>query len=282
METFTKFTNYSKPKIAVIMAVYKGDEVPKLTRAIESLEHQRIKDFDTFIWVDGPVSKEIKDYILESEEHRKGNIKRVKWGDSNLGLAAALNNLLEQTIADGYEYIARMDADDICTSDRFQLQLSFMERERSVDILGGWIEEFSDNSTKVVKYPETHEECKAYFIKRQPLAHVTIFARSSAYKKIQKYRTNTVRNEDYALLIDALKNKLIIHNLQNVLVFVDAPDDYYRRRQGVRYVISDLRLRIEAATLLNAWPKAGLYIIAQLVVRMAPSRIKAFMYKNFR
>jgi len=44
--------------------------------------------------------------------------------------------LLEIVLNKRYEYIARMDADDICVLDRFEKQLNFMIENINVDIRG--------------------------------------------------------------------------------------------------------------------------------------------------
>ena len=47
-------------KLAVLLAVYKNDNVIHLDEAIQSLLFQTINDFSIFILVDGPIPKPVK------------------------------------------------------------------------------------------------------------------------------------------------------------------------------------------------------------------------------
>ena len=133
-------------KFSVIMSIYKSD-VPELVRvAFDSLLQQTLLPSEIVIVGDGPVSTE-----LEKE------IERCKWKieegklpielnylpqEKNGGLGEAMRIAVE---AAKYDYLARMDSDDICLPDRFEKQMCCFEEDPELSVVGGMITEFDGN-----------------------------------------------------------------------------------------------------------------------------------------
>lgn len=97
---------------------------------------QTYKDFHIYIGVDGPVGDDIKLYFKLIDEQNKVSIV---WFRENRGLACVLNDLLDICFKEGYEYIARMDADDISVYSRFEKQIKYLEAHPEIDVVGGSI-----------------------------------------------------------------------------------------------------------------------------------------------
>ena len=57
------------------------------------------------------------------------------------------------------DYIQCVDTDDIALPNRFSRQLDFLNRNKEIDVVGTYIEEFGDGIkyTKTVKYPLEHK-----------------------------------------------------------------------------------------------------------------------------
>lgn len=108
-------------KISVLMSVYNETE-KEINEAIESILTQSVSDFELIIVNDNPQNIE---YIglLSKWEDKDDRIKIIH-NESNIGLAESMNKALK--LASG-EYIARMDADDISLSTRFEKELSILE-----------------------------------------------------------------------------------------------------------------------------------------------------------
>ncbi len=149
-------------KIAVIMSVYKNDTLTNVKKALESLYIQEI-DNDIYIQQDGELKESVASYLDEQKQNAK--IAYIGRRAKNRGLAYSLNELLGVVLQKGYKYIARMDADDICTPYRFKKQYDFMQRNEQVDVVGGCIEEFMEDRSykKIVCYPSTHGEMFNFF-----------------------------------------------------------------------------------------------------------------------
>ena len=141
-------------KIAVILPVYKNDKVPYIKLSFDSILNQTYKDTDLFIGVDGPVGKDLEECLKKYEQDERIT---VEWFKENRGLAIVLNDLLDICFKKGYEYIARMDADDISTPKRIEKQMAYLLQHPEIDVVGGAIEEIDENSEsrgKTIIYPE--------------------------------------------------------------------------------------------------------------------------------
>mgnify|MGYP005675219257 CR=1 FL=1 len=102
--------------VAVIMSVYKNDDLCYLKESVNSILGQSYL-CDFFIYVDGDIPSEMSDYLDSIHQHK--NVQLI-CNHINNGLAYALNELINLTKS--YEYIARMDSDDISYSDRISKQ----------------------------------------------------------------------------------------------------------------------------------------------------------------
>ena len=75
---------------------------------MESILSQTYKDFDYYIQFDGAIDASVEVYLRGLKDERI----KISARSENKGLAYSLNELLQIFMPKGYEYIARMDADD--------------------------------------------------------------------------------------------------------------------------------------------------------------------------
>lgn len=113
-----------KPDISVIMSVYNGETY--LAEAIESVVNQTFKNWELIIIND--CSTDSTAQILESFSAKDERIK-IHTNEVNLKLPKSLNKAI--SLCEG-EYIARMDADDICLPERLEKQFKFMEENTDI------------------------------------------------------------------------------------------------------------------------------------------------------
>ncbi len=118
----------SVPKISIVMAVHNG--MPYLEDCLASVLSQSFADFEFIIIDDG--SNDDSTAVLEALKARDHRVKLTR-NASNMGLTRSLNVGLEQ--AQG-EYIARIDADDLCHANRLEVQLEAMLGDPDLIILG--------------------------------------------------------------------------------------------------------------------------------------------------
>lgn len=266
--------------IAVIMSVYKNDNISYVKAALLSLYAQK-PNADIFVYEDGNIPTELSLYLEKEVEKKK--IQYLLKCTKNKGLAYSLNALLA-IVLDKYEYIMRMDADDICMAKRIELQYLFMEDNKHIDVVGSYIEEFNehDNYRKIVTYPLYNDEMFDFFKKRVPLAHVSAFFRKSFFEKAGSYPTTSPTNEDTLLWMNGFKNGCIFANIPEVLVKVRVSKSFFNRRGGFHKALSDLRDRILVIKTLGYNISSYFYAGALFCVNIAPIKIKQFLYKRLR
>src|SRR5690242_20082708 len=97
------------PTVSVIMAVFNAENF--LDAAVRSILEQSLADFEFIIIDDGSTDR--SNQILQDYARKDNRVRLIS--RPNKGLTASLNEALK--LARG-EFIARMDADDVATTDR--------------------------------------------------------------------------------------------------------------------------------------------------------------------
>ena len=266
--------------VAVLLPVYKNDNVCFLAKSVESIVLQTYKDFHIYIGVDGPIGEDIDEYFKLIDNQNKITIVRFK---ENRGLACVLNDLIAVAKKDGCGYYARMDADDVSQQDRFEKQVIFLESHPSVDVVGGAIEEIDDEGKrrgKHVKYPLTHEDCRKFFRYRDPLAHPAVMFRPTYFEKVPGgYRPKYRKNQDTMLWYDGFLNGCVFANLPDVVLNFRVIDDFYNRRNGWKRAKQMLRDRLMMNKVLGYDLSAYLFAFGMFCMTISPSWVKKKLYR---
>ena len=273
----------NQDRIAVIMSIYKNDIWAQVEESINSILLQTYKAVDIYIMCDGPVEQNIEKNLCSYECDNF----YVKRHETNLGLASSLNDLLDIVLKKNYNYIARMDADDISITDRFEKQVLFLKTHPEVDMVGGAICEINlrgEKRGKIVKYPCTPEECLHFFSKRNPVAHPTVMFRRSFFKKTGcLYPTDFIRNEDTRLWHEGYKHGCVIANISDVVLNFRVTDNMFKqRRNGKMFAKSQLKLRKVIANDLNFVIVAYVYAYITYFLMISPSWVLKLAYKYLR
>src|SRR5690606_27878747 len=146
---------------------------------------QILKPNEIVLVLDGEISDDL--YNVISNFEREAIVKLVIVPKvQNEGLALALNTGLEFCSGN---FIARMDADDISLPNRFLDQISFLLSHPEVDLVGGYMEEFNENSEKIFirKYPLEHSKIRKYIARASPLSHPTVIFRKRVFSTGVRY-----------------------------------------------------------------------------------------------
>jgi len=274
----------SENTIAIIQSVYKNDNAYYLKQAIDSILYQSYNNIMLYIGIDGPIGKDLNSVLSEYLNNAKIKILRYK---ENRGLASTLNDLLRELKTSDYQYIARMDADDISTPDRFEKQISFLEAHQNIDMIGGAINEIDEEGNdrgKVTKYPCNPDDCRKFFAKRNPVAHPTVMFRRSFFDKAGwRYPTDYVRNEDTRLWHEGYKHGCVIANIPDVVLNFRMTDSMFKnRRNGKAFAKSQLQLRKQIKKELGYGFMAYVYAYATYLLMISPVWVKKIAYRLFR
>ncbi len=116
----------------VLLSVYKNEKPEYLNDAIESILYQTTPPNEVVLVKDGELSNALN-AIIEHWFNAYSSIIKVVSLSSNVGLGSALNEGLKHC---SYDWVFRMDTDDICTPDRFNKQLSYIDLHPDIVLLG--------------------------------------------------------------------------------------------------------------------------------------------------
>lgn len=272
-------------KIAVILPVYKNDNNNYLNLAVESVVCQTFKDIHIYVGVDGPVGNDLADYL---KLLKKQSQISVVWFEENRGLACVLNDLLDICFKEGYEYIARMDADDISMTDRFEKQMAYLETHPEIDVVGGSINEIDEegkNRGKTIIYPAGPKDCRKFFSRRNPHAHPAVLFKKSFFEKLggKKYRPEYRQNQDTMLWYDGMMAGTQHANIPDVVLNFRMTDAMFKkRRNGWAFAKKQFKDRLMINKGLGYGWKADIYGFAMFCMLVSPVWLKKIAYKYFR
>ena len=203
-----------KPKISIVMSTYNESE-SELKEAIDSIINQTFKEYEFIIILDNPKNEEHKKIL---NEYSKVD-ERIKLyiNEKNIGLAATLNKGIKIAKSN---YIARMDADDICSLDRLMKQFEFMENNIKVDILSTNkvdINEKGEIINIASSLPTTNDKIKKILPITSIINHSGAFMRKDKILKLNGYRLFPA-SQDYDLWLRALTNKYVFSIIDEPLI----------------------------------------------------------------
>lgn len=272
-------------KIAVILPVYKNDKPKYLSLAVESILYQTYRDFHLYIGVDGPIGDDLNNSLEVLDRQNRVCIVRFP---ENRGLACVLNDLLDICFNEGYQYIVRMDADDISKTDRFEKQMKYLGAHPDIDVVGGAITEIDEEGKsrgKTIVYPETPEECREFFSKRNPHAHPAVLFRKSFFDKLngKKYRPEYRQNQDTMLWYDGMMAGTKHANIPDVVLnFRITNAMFKKRRNGWAFAKKQIKDRLMINKGLGYGWKADVYGFAMFCMLVSPVWVKKIAYRVLR
>lgn len=202
--------------ISVILPAYNAQNT--IGETIQSIITQTYRDWELIVINDGSTD-DTKGVVMSFNDER---IKYIE-NDENKKLIYTLNRGIE--LATG-EYIARMDADDICHPNRFEKQVEYMESHPDVIVCGTQISYFGSKSTNYQKlsFPTDDKHLKRMLSLSTCFAHPTVMIRKSALIESGcRYDHNYKNAEDYSLWID-LMNYGKFGNLPDYLLYYRVSD----------------------------------------------------------
>jgi len=139
--------------LSVLLPVYNA--APYLKETLESLLGQTRQADQIVIVNDGSTDHSLE--LLEKYQRTESRIQLIS--QENGGVSSARNLGLSACKGD---YVALMDADDICQPSRFDTQLNVMQEQR-LDLCGTWIKTFGSKERKI-KYPTSNAELRLNYL----------------------------------------------------------------------------------------------------------------------
>jgi glycosyltransferase involved in cell wall biosynthesis len=165
--------------LTVTLPVYNA--MPYLPAAVESVLSQSYSDFE-FLIVDDGSTDGSADYLHSLRDRRIKLTVR-----ENRGLGSTLNELFSNSRT---EYVARMDADDICEPHRLEKQMAFLRDHGDVVMLGTGIDfVVGDRIINGFRPLTEHSEIRQRLLQRRPgVNHPTLVVKRDAWAGVGGYR----------------------------------------------------------------------------------------------
>jgi len=175
--------------LSVIMPVFNGEKF--LATAIESILNQTYTNFEFIIVNDGSADsseKIIKGYASIDE-------RIILISRANRGLVFTLNEAINKSRG---VYLARMDADDISLPTRLQEQVTYLNENGNVDLVGCDYQHIDSRGVvkRLVRVPKTQDEILLTMFFTVPFAHPSVMGRKDTFLKVM-YEESPI--EDYLL-----------------------------------------------------------------------------------
>lgn len=196
------------------MSIYNESEL-ELRESIDSILQQSFRDFEFIIIVDN--TKNVAIVQLLEKYKDSDNRVNVIINNTNLGLAKSLNTGLENATG---RYIARMDADDISTPERLQIQFDYLEHHPDCAAVSANridINEKSEALGKETKFLLSDEQVKKIMPYGSVIIHSTVMIRKVVIDSLHGYR-NMRAAQDYDLWLRMISSGYTIHIMPEKLI----------------------------------------------------------------
>jgi glycosyltransferase involved in cell wall biosynthesis len=195
--------------ISVVMSVYNEEKY--VSTAIKSILNQTYSHFEFIIINDG--STDNSETIIKSFHDERIVYKKIE----RVNFAAALN--IGLNIAK-YDYVARMDADDISTPDRIEKQINFLIESPDVQVLSSGYALFKNEKISHIYYLPIHnKDIKEQLNYSSAVCHAGSVYLKSHILKYGGYNEKMDILEDIELWL-RIRKETVFHNLNDVLYLI--------------------------------------------------------------
>lgn len=204
--------------VSVVLPCFESERF--LGPALESLLQQTYRDIEVVAVDDGSTDATAR--ILADFAERDRRV-RVVTHESNCGVIAAINNGIAESRG---EFVARMDADDVCAPERIERQVTALRTRPDVGVVGTAARFVTEEGRRMRPRPvRCIEPGGAAFMSllATPIVHPTLLARASVMKT-HRYGSSpdSLHTEDYELLSRMVEAGVGLMNLKEPLLTVRA------------------------------------------------------------
>ena len=205
-------------KLAVILPAYNAENF--ITECLDSLLNQTFSDFCILAVNDASTDNTGK--ILEDYAAKDTRL-RVYHFSKNQGEPAVMQFAMDMLNYMNIEYVARMDADDICVPHRFETQIQYLDKHPEIDILGSnallFNDEQTDKMSKISTLPLLDKDIKAHFsLARDHIINPSSMWRHSSIKALNINYAQTATAPDFHMWVQCALHKKTFANLAEPLL----------------------------------------------------------------
>jgi glycosyltransferase involved in cell wall biosynthesis len=220
------------PTVSVLMSVFNGERW--LTEAIKSVLDQTFTDFEFLIVNDGSTDGSIK--IINKFADQDCRIRILD--KSNTGLGDSLNYGIERACG---EWVARIDADDLCEPQRLAKQIEVVRADKDLVLVGTGLTLIDQHGLagKAYQYPVRHKHLVKQLAGGGPFfAHSSAMYKTKVARELRGYRNQLSRAEDHDLWL-RLSERGKIGCVRDSLVYIRKHGDQISHYESGRRQVVD-------------------------------------------
>jgi glycosyltransferase involved in cell wall biosynthesis len=254
-----------------LISCFKKDKPDELKKCLISLVNQT-KPADEIIFVkDGLLTDDLENILFEFKSKLPLVFISLK---DNMGLGNALKVGLESC---SNEIVIRMDTDDICYPNRFEIQYNFLIDNPMIDILGTWAHDINadDQIIGERKYPIKHKDIYK-LIWTIPIIHPSVAFRKSKILSIGSYNSELSRRQDYDLWLRSAYGGFVFGNIPEFLIKYRFTENYYNKNNN-RVAFDQAIMGLKGAKKLKL-PK---YVYIAVFIPLFRSILPRFLMVSF-
>lgn len=195
----------------------------------------------------------------------------------NLGLNRTLNHCLQVATGD---YIARMDADDRCSAERFAVEVEALDSDPKIAIVSTDMEHF-DELGAWGRQEHPTEPVAADFVRGTPFNHAACMVRREAYEAVGGYSEDSkfLRVEDYHLWVKMYRAGFRGRNIHQVLYQMRDDRNAYNRRKFT-YRLNEARVKALAVKELKLPVYQYVSALRPIAVGLLPAGLYDLLHKK--
>jgi len=269
--------NKELPPYSSLIPVAPWESPITLAKSLASIREQTHPCSDLVICIDGPCSDIFKEVIENNIECHYTLLQ----ASSNLGVGPTLARGLTYCY---YDYVMRVDADDICTPNRAVEQLSYMINHPEVAVLSSPLAEFEADSCDLLgirNVPPYTAKLQMSTVFRNPINHPAAFFRKEIILSVGNYRS-VPGFEDYDLWLRVLKRGYSLANLSRPVVFARVDEQHRRRRHGVQYALNEVNFYLLCAhNKTLSWYVVLLVLVLRVPIRFLPYKVFTLLMNQY-
>ncbi len=259
--------------VSVIIGIYNVEKT--LAEALDCIVNQTYTDWEVIMCDDGSTDNTVA-VANEYVNKYPGKFILIK-NEQNMGLNFTLNKCLKE--AKG-EYIARMDGDDLCDLDRFEIQVKILDENPDIAIVSSDMSFFDESGTwgytNTLEYPTKND-----YVLANSHCHAAAMVRKEAYDAVDGYTVDKrlLRVEDYHLWCKMCSKGYKGINIKKPLYHM-RDDQNARKRRKFKYRINEAYAHIIAGRMLHAPLRIRLRFIVPILKGLVPGFVYSFLHKK--
>lgn len=263
---------------SLLLPVYEKDEPEHFARAFSSsVAAQTLPPDEVVLVQDGDVPDALEAAVADAIASTTVPVVHIRIPERG-GLANALTAGLA---ACSFDIVARMDADDVSLSSRFERQLAKVCD--GFDLVGTGMLEFADDTSAVIgrRTPPTGaSEIARYARFHDPFNHPTVMYRKAAVERAGGYEDIGLM-EDYWLFARMIHSGARVDNLSDALLMYRVGAGAYSRRGGRKQFEAELNLQRALRTIrFTTRVQFCRNLAVRGLYRFVPVRVRTVLYRR--